>query len=169
MQDNTRDAQGRFIKGSHPAKPDFWSYVDTSGICWLWIGAKTPGKWPYGMYRYDGKAMQAHRVAWILTHGPILPGFLVLHRCDNPPCVHPDHLFLGTLSDNMRDAWQKNRGVIPRHRGEEHAMAKLTWQDVRTIRALRDDAGMTLATLGAQFHVDQSTIGKIVNHKLWKE
>ena len=75
--------------------------------CHLWIGAVAG--WGYGSTRIGGKNMRAHRAVWELTNGPIPHGLWVLHRCDNPLCVNPTHLFLGTHTDNMRDAVHKGR------------------------------------------------------------
>jgi len=92
----------------------FYSYVQKSDDCWLWQG----GSWDrkgYGRYRVmtDGQGRQrefrAHRIAWELANGPVPPGLSVLHRCDNPACVRPDHLWLGSAADNARDAQEKGR------------------------------------------------------------
>lgn len=91
----------------------FWSKVLKTDGCWLWMGARHPqgygniglpkdenGRYPIG---------KAHRVSWELHNGPIPAGLLVMHRCDNPPCVNPDHLFVGTVGDNVRDSASKGR------------------------------------------------------------
>lgn len=96
----------------------FWSRVQKGEGCWLWGGSlKTNG---YGQLNgpsqgggRDGKNLLAHRVAWELVNGPIPDGLWVLHRCDNPPCVNPAHLFLGTVRDNVIDMWTKGRGCSP--------------------------------------------------------
>lgn len=91
------------------AAESFWGRVDTSGECWLWTGARL--KTGYGVLKRGGRVLKASRVAWALVKGPIPDGLFVCHHCDNPPCVRPDHLFLGTHLDNMRDRDAKGRNV----------------------------------------------------------
>lgn len=79
--------------------------------CHEWTRARDPNG--YGRVEWEGRPWLSHRVAWTLLVGPIPAGRNVLHRCDNPPCGNPDHLFLGSQSDNMRDAWNKGRGCTP--------------------------------------------------------
>lgn len=87
----------------------FWSKVDKSGSCWEWTaGTNANG---YGMYDYEHRSWLVHRLAWTLTNGPIPSGLGVCHKCDNPPCVNPEHLFLGTQIDNMRDSRDKRRRI----------------------------------------------------------
>jgi len=99
----------------------FWSKVDkdTSSGCWLWTAGKTP--LGYGIFQVKTekcmgwghwKSVRAHRFAWELTYGLIPEGMNVLHKCDNPPCVRPTHLFLGTQKDNVRDMIHKGRGAV---------------------------------------------------------
>jgi hypothetical protein len=89
----------------------FWSKTETQGDCLVFKSYYD--KDGYGRYRMDGgrsaPKIKAHRAAWILTHGEIPAGLLVLHKCDNPPCVNPEHLFLGTQKDNMVDMAAKGR------------------------------------------------------------
>lgn len=92
-----------------PAPVDrFWARVDKSGECWVWTGAALPAG--YGRWKGAHRLVYAHRFSWELANGPIPDGMLVCHRCDNPPCVRPDHLFLGTPTDNIRDMNAKGRG-----------------------------------------------------------
>ena len=150
--------------------------------CWLWTGALT--KRGYGVFN-RAKSAQAHRASWEIHCGLIPKGLCVLHRCDNPACVNPEHLFLGTHKDNMNDMHRKGRsadavyperwkehgrrlGRGPKVRGEKHHSSKLTAEKVRAIRAL-SRAGMTNRGLARSYLVNPSTIAKIVNGKLWSE
>ena len=106
-------AKNRAQKETFPDR--FWSMVDKSGECWLWNGPTGPGG--YGSVHVPGKRspQRAPRVAWELTNGvPIPRRMLICHHCDNPPCVRPDHLFMGTPLDNMRDMIAKGRAVRPK-------------------------------------------------------
>ena len=87
-----------------------WSRVDTGGEdveCWEWTGARSPAG--YGRIKGDNGTLQAHRVAYELTHGPIPDGLFVMHSCDNPPCCNPAHLSVGTNADNVHDSMRKGR------------------------------------------------------------
>lgn len=84
----------------------FWAQIEKTDSCWNWTGARNPR---YGMIKRDGRRVGAHRVSWELANGAIPQGLWVLHRCDNPRCVRPDHLFLGNRLDNMRDMGAKGR------------------------------------------------------------
>lgn len=105
----------------------------------------------------------AHRHVWEECFGPIPGSLFVLHRCDNRPCVNPEHLFLGTQADNLRDMVQKGRSC----RGERHWNAKLTEAEARSIRATPKTSGSTLRLM-QQFNVSKTTITRIRAGKLWR-
>ena len=150
---------GRFLNGGAPIEERFWPKVKKSPTCWLWLGA-TAGAGDYGYVRFQGKACRAHRVAWALTHGPIPNGMCVLHKCDVPQCVNPDHLFLGTYADNTADALKKGRMPY----GERSCAAKLTEDNVRFIRA----SDMNGSALSKLFGVAHQQISRIKNGQRWK-
>lgn len=144
----------------------FWSKVDKSGgsdSCWIWTAGRNHG---YGWVRWNGRPMNAQRVAWILTHGD--PGDLhVLHRCDVPACCNPSHLFLGTDADNMHDMDAKGRRVTSDRRGEKHPKHKLTIDQVAEIRLLYAQGGITQDALATRYGVESPCIWKIVRRKTW--
>lgn len=90
----------------------FWDKVQVGPGCWEWTASRRGAG--YGRFQMGGKGHAAHRISWEMANGPIPSGMFVCHRCDNPSCVRPDHLFLGTPSDNTRDAYAKGRQTNPR-------------------------------------------------------
>ncbi len=113
----------------------FWPRVERVDGCWEWLGGRT--RQGYGALVVAGRAYRAHRVSWEIHNGPIPPGMFVCHHCDNPPCVNPDHLFLGTPADNVHDMdakGRRGRGWHPRLMGELHHASKLTDAQVVAIR-----------------------------------
>lgn len=109
---------------------------------------------------------RAHRVAWRLVNGPIPEGMWVLHHCDNPSCVNPKHLFLGTPKDNAQDMIKKGRQGD--NRGENAGGAKLTAEDVRAIRREYARGGVTQRALARRYGVSKGSIWYIVNYGTWK-
>ena len=102
----------------------FWKNTERTSGCWLWMGKRD--KAGYGYVRPNYKLTGAHRFSWELTHGPIPSGLFVCHRCDNPPCVNPEHLFTGTARDNTSDAIRKGRLAKPKITGSP--TAQRLWQ-----------------------------------------
>ena len=128
--------------------------------CWLWFGGV--GEFGHGTMNIEGRQNQAHRVSWELHNGPVPDDLWVLHRCDNPPCVNPEHLFLGTCLDNHHDMIAKGRKV--QVIGEAHPKTKLTEQDVLNIRA----DTRPLAVIGADYGFDKQHVWKIKRRWYWK-
>ena len=155
----------------------FWPKVEVGGPddCWPWKLSRW--KRGYGYLRRGGKALTASRVAWELTHGPIPSNAdgskrWVLHRCDNPPCCNPAHLFLGDAQINVDDMIAKGRawfspGAPGRtHEGWVNGASKLTSDGVRSIRK-RHAEGVTQTALAKEHGVTQVTVSKIVARKSW--
>ena len=125
--------------------------------CWYWIGYLTSHG--YGVFIYDHKRDMAHRASYKLYKGPIEPDDLwVCHRCDNPACVNPNHLFLGTPLDNVRDMDSKNRRGLS---------CKLTLEIANKIRD-SVKSGLTRRQTATVFNVAHSTVNRIINGKSWK-
>lgn len=184
LKDVRFDAEdvARFRASSHPV-----------GMCIEWVGERDDEG--YGVFYAGGKAFRAHRVAHVVDIGPIdPPSSLVLHECDNPACVSPGHLKLGTQADNMADMVRRGRSLCgdrhpmrvhperaargERHglrvhperaaRGERHGRAKLTWDAVREMRALHG-SGEKIADLARRFGVNYTAAKLVVLGKTWRE
>lgn len=154
----------------------FWSKVERSDGCWLWTAstnsngygqlfvAKEPGARP----------IAAHRLSWMLHNGAIPERLWVLHRCDNPRCVRPDHLFLGTSDDNVADMHAKGRASAPPRtdvlppvrRGERNGSAVLTELEVRAMRELAA-RGFAMRELARRFKVARGTVKSVLIYKTW--
>ncbi len=158
-----------------------WSKTDTTGSCWEYQGGRV--RQGYGVLtERRGKSWRTHRLAYTLTRGPIPEGMFVCHRCDNPPCVRPDHLFLGTPKENSEDRDRKGRGasgdrsgmrkyasarlrVSLSKRGEGHHGTKLTDQDVRNIRdRFLSEGGPALAR---EYGITRDQIYNIRQRRSW--
>lgn len=140
----------------------FWSKVDKSGDCWLWTASKD--KDGYGQIRVDGKNLKAHRLVIELEGSDVPSGMCVLHRCDTPSCVRPDHLYIGTMADNVRDRDDRGRRAPPV--GENNGRAKLTTEDVAKIRRVYA-SGFTQQMIANRFGVHQTTISNIIRGRNW--
>jgi DNA-binding CsgD family transcriptional regulator len=144
----------------------FWSKVKKAAGCWEWQGATYPHG--HGQILSDGgrkgRLIRAHRYSYELANGPIPEGMLVLHKCDNARCVRPDHLELGDHDKNMRD--MSLRGRV--RRGSQHPCALLTPAQVREIRRLGTEVGLSQSTIADRFGVTRSSVQKIINRINWR-
>ena len=148
-----------------PVELRFWPKVEVSEEgCWPWTGAVNEDG--YGLV-WDGRAVQAHRVAWRLTFGPIPEGIHVLHHCDNPPCQRPDHLFLGTHKMNMEDRQAKGRqavGDATAQWGMTNGQVKFTTEQVVEIRRARA-FGALLRHISAEYGISMAQASRIGSGK----
>jgi len=144
----------------------FWTKVDVCGAdeCWLWQAACTRG---YGIYTrgmLGKRRIYAHRYAYEMTFGPIPDGMLCMHKCDNPACVNPNHLTIGTSLDNLHDMATKGRAS----RGEKRWCAKLTEDAVREIRARYAAGNVSFCKLANEYGASPSAVQLAVHHKTWR-
>lgn len=153
-----------------PIEIRFLEKVQKTEKCWFWTGFKN--KNGYGYFSIPtgvqgGISAKAHRVSFELFKGPIPKGLYVCHKCDNPSCVNPDHLFVGTNQENIQDSINKNRHKVPSLAGENHGRAILKAADIEKIRALAE-TGLSQREMGIKFNISRSHIGAIINKKYWK-
>jgi len=154
---------------ARPAEERFWVKVDksdTSG-CWEWTGNKNGSGYGLFMVRSPKKEL-AHRVSYRWDRGSLPPEKLVCHRCDNPGCVNPSHLFLGSARDNIIDMVEKGRGRHTSHPGESNGYSKLTEREVRSMRKLYESRNMTQVEIAKMFDVSRALVSVVVNGKAWK-
>jgi Autographiviridae endonuclease len=132
--------------------------------CWEWTGhLDSKG---YGRLRVDGKTTGAHRISWVLYNSPITSSDFICHRCDNPPCVNPLHLFKGTNIDNVRDAQSKNRYEKVGMPGTANPSCKLSQDDVMYIREHAQE--MTGVELSKKFSISRGSISNIILRRTWR-
>lgn len=147
-------------------KARFLAKVRKSRGCWTWTANYLRTGLPYGLFRL-GKMRTAHRVSYELFVGEIPDGLFVLHKCDNPKCVKPRHLFLGTQADNNRDASKKGRArTLPRH-GEDNPGARFTASQVLAMWNAYASGGVTQQKIAEEYGTDQGTVGGIVRGERW--
>lgn len=158
-----RNSLGQII--SIPLGERFWDKVKIGTDCWEWIGCKFRNG--YGLIMDNRRSLLAHRVSWNLHFGDT-EGLFVLHRCDNPSCVNPNHLFLGTQLDNIRDMDFKRRRVNSPQKGNLNGSSKLTEEQVMEIRNLRIKHKIKCKQIAEMFKVSVPLVQKIIAGKLWK-
>lgn len=152
----------------------FWRKVqkDTPESCWIWTGNKR--RTGHGVIFNNGKSRSASRVVWEMDRGPIPAGMQVLHKCDNAPCVNPDHLYVGTYQDNNRDKTERGRcyrgGPTKPLRGEDHPRAIVNAETVEMIRIFRlaYEPTPSYAQVGREFGISKELAVAIVKGCIWK-
>lgn len=164
------------MPGKHaPAVERFWRHVQKGEDCWNWTGSIKAG---YGQFKVNRAPIRAHRFSWELHFGAIVPDLLVCHHCDNPRCVRPDHLFLGSHLNNTQDMIRKGRKVVhtpdrPLSRAFLDALRerrrKVSDEQVRTIRQRYAAGGVSMRKLGAEYGIDHSTVVRIVGRRHFAE
>ena len=154
-----RHRKGRFSY-YEKAQMRFWAKVKKSEPeqCWEWLSVLTHDG--YGRMWFGGRFEGAHRLSWIFTHGTIQSGMQVCHKCDNPSCVNPSHLFLGTGEDNMMDCVHKGRRT--------KSSAKLTSEQIEEIRNKYQNKEKGSWLLGREYGVSKTQILRIVKHICWQ-
>lgn len=129
--------------------------------CWLWTENVTQGG--YGYLDFNCRRWRAHRLAYAAFVGPFDESLVVCHRCDTPSCINPDHLWLGTQGDNVRDCARKHRYPV----GANHPRAKLSERDVIAVRRLHA-LGVMQKRIAQRYGVSESAIGSIIRREVWK-
>lgn len=142
----------------------FCGKKDEATGCIPWTGTTRAG---YGTLQIDGGKQAAHRLAWVLAFGPIPDGLCVCHACDNPLCVNIDHLLLGTVAANNRDALRKGRHGYRTGKGEKNPRAKLTQEQVEEIRNRHDRGLATQSALASEFGMSTAQVSNIVHRRQW--
>lgn len=171
-REKSRQAAKRRVYARSDVAVRFWARVDNRGNenCWPFLGAHTTdgyGHFQVGSRRDGSRRMvYAHRLAWELTHGKIPQGQLACHKCDQPSCCNPSHLFLGSSADNVADMDAKGRRVATAMKGERHGRAKLTDDDVRNIRRIAGHESRRSTSI--RFGVTEKTIGSIQRGDTWR-
>lgn len=145
-----------------PDEVSFWARVECGELCWNWQGTLVH---KYGSLTWQGRTWRAHRLAWVLTYGAIPSGLCVLHRCDNPRCVRPGHLFLGTQADNNRDRDEKGRRAGPS--GEQCHNAILTAGKAKDV-ARRIRLGQTHAAIAEGLGITLRSVDHVASGRTWK-
>ena len=155
--------------GGRTIQERFWKYTEVpieTDACWLWTG--TRDRYGYGrIHIAGGRNFGAHRVAYGLLVGPIPAGMCVCHRCDNPGCVNPRHLFVASQEDNMRDMIRKGRTALCGVRGVDHWRAKFSPEEINELRRLVA-SGMSQAEAGRLFHMSHTNVSNVVHRRTWK-
>ena len=150
-------------------KERFWSFVgDDPDKCWEWSGHRLTQEstGEYGTFWADGKTVRAHRWAYEQFVGPIPEGLVVRHTCDNPPCVRPSHLVVGTQKENIADSVRSGRFCVPRptelNRGELNGNSKMTNAQVEELRSLYTGKRGEQTQLAERFGISKTQVGRLL-------
>lgn len=146
-----------------PLKERFEKYVNKTLPCWIWEGSKDSHG--YGHIKDNKKLKISSRVSWELYRGKIPKNMFVCHTCDNPSCVNPEHLWIGSHTDNMRDSFSKNR--MTRHRGEDNCRSKITMKIANKIRKLYSDKNITQRQIANMFKISNQLVSLIIRNESW--
>lgn len=151
----------------------FMDKVHITDGCWEWTGCKqkphpaNPRSLPYGSFAVNRRAVRAHRVSYQFFNGHIPEGMQCLHRCDNPSCVNPAHLFIGDQAENMRDMGDKGRRVSAPQPGSRNPMARLSTEDVIDIFEAYHLRGELQRVIAARYGIRQHTVQRIAQGGRW--
>jgi len=155
--------QGSSASKSVPFEERFWSRIIKFENHWEWMGKVNRKK--YGTIRRDGKEWSTHRLMWTMEHGSIPPNLHILHKCDMPWCINPEHLYLGSNHQNVMD--KVSRGRVPKSRGVDNGQSILSSNQVEEIRSLYWEQWVYQCEIAKQFNISQSEVSRIVNSKRW--
>lgn len=150
------------VKLSDSDSKRLWENVRKMDSCWVWTGART--KDGYGKMKAIDKVYSVHRLSWMIHKGKIPAGMNVLHRCDNPPCINPDHLWIGTTKDNVADKVAKKRHGF----GMGNPPAKLNDSQVLEIREVYSKSHPSISSTARKYKISRCVIYGIINGKLWR-
>lgn len=168
------------LKLTNRQSENFWSKVDKNGPihpykpklghCWVWTAGKSNN---YGRFQMNGESLKTHRISYEISFGKIrrdesYHGLCVCHNCDNPSCVNPLHLFLGTAKDNAADMTDKGRRKTAGPRGEKNGASKLTKETVLEIRRKFFNKEANQPAIARFYGLNKSTVGEIIRRDIWK-